>query len=75
MPDEKSEVKKISAQIQGGFYPQTAPLVKGATMAEEKKRQSRRGIRSTWPAAQTRQQGRQRLRPAPASKETAGKAG
>ena len=37
MPDKKTEVKKISAQIQGGFYPQTALLVKGATMAEDKK--------------------------------------
>jgi hypothetical protein len=37
MPEEKPDDTKVSAQIQGGFYPQTAPLMKGATMSEEKK--------------------------------------
>jgi hypothetical protein len=37
MPDKKSEVKKVSVQIQEGFYPQNSPLMKEATTAQDKK--------------------------------------
>ena len=44
MPEEKKESKKIRAQIQGGFYPQNAPLAKGPAMAEDKKGKSDEGF-------------------------------
>lgn len=37
MTKEKSENRKVSVKIQEGFFPQNAPLMKGAVMAEDKK--------------------------------------
>jgi len=37
MYEEKSNVRKIRAKIQEGFFPQNAPLIRETVMAEDKK--------------------------------------
>jgi len=44
MQDRKSETKKVLVQIEGGFFTQNVPLMKGAVMAEDKKGKTDEGL-------------------------------